>query len=136
MDVEKRNPSVLTGWAIVVEDYAPLRMLLVESLTEIGLHSLDFETADAALILLMEAHSGCPLVIADQGPPGRLQGAAFIEMVKARWPATSAILTSGFELDPATVPSSAIYLQKPYSIDALVNAVESCLQQDGSGIKI
>ncbi|RON48549.1 hypothetical protein BK666_08995 [Pseudomonas frederiksbergensis] len=126
----------LSGWAIIVEDYAPLRVLLGETLAEIGLQSLHFETADAALIFLLQTQGGCLLVIVDQGLPGRLQGAAFIDMVKANWPATSAILISGIELEPATVPSSTIYLQKPWSIDAFVHAVESCLQPDYSAGKI
>lgn len=136
MDSKRGKLPLLSGWAIVVEEYAPLRVLLVETLAEIGLQSLDFDTADAAFIFLKQTHGGCPLVIVDQGLPGRLQGMEFINMVKAKWPATSAILTSAFELDPATIPASIIYLQKPWSVDAFVHAVESCLQPDSSAGKI
>ncbi|MEB0223606.1 response regulator [Pseudomonas sp. 10S4] len=136
MDVGRRNLSPITGWAVVVEDDLTLRMLTVEILAEIGLQSLDFRTADAAFIFLLQTHGGCPLVIVDQGLPGRLQGGEFIEMVKSRWPTTSAILTSGLELDPAMVPASTIYLQKPWSMDAFVHAVENCLQPDYSAGKI
>jgi DNA-binding NtrC family response regulator len=136
MDTKWGKHPQLSGSAIVVEDYAPLRVLLVETLEEMGLQSLSFETTDAALIFLQQTHGGCSLVIVNQGLPGRLQGAAFIDMVKAKWPATSAILTSGVELEAAAVPSSTIYLQKPWSIDAFVHAVESCLQPDYSAGKI
>lgn len=42
----------------------------------------------------------------------------------------AAILTSGYQLDPATVPPAAIYLHKPWSLDDLVMAVASLLQPD------
>lgn len=84
MEVKRCNLPSLTGWVIFVDDDPTLRMLTVEILAEIGLQSLDFGTADAAFIFLLQTHGGCPLVIVDQGSPGRLQGGEFIEMVKAR----------------------------------------------------
>nr|WP_263597753.1 hypothetical protein [Pseudomonas fluorescens] len=62
--------------------------------------------------------------------PGQIQGIEFIEMVRGRWPYISAILTSGYLIDPATVPASTIYLHKPWSLDDLVIAVASLLQPD------
>ena len=101
---------------------------MVDILTEIGLHSVDFESADDALIYLLSMPEGCPLVIADHGLPGQLQGAEFIEMVKEKWPSTATILTSGYALDPSIVPSSTTYLQKPWSLNDLVMAVAILLQ--------
>ncbi|MNP79630.1 hypothetical protein D3C76_1775180 [compost metagenome] len=49
-------------------------------------------------------------------------------MVKAKWPATATILTSGYELDASIVPYSTTYLAKPWSIDDLVMAVVNLLQ--------
>lgn len=120
----------LTGWAIVVEDDPTLRMLMTEILAEIGVRSMDFTNADDALIHLLASNSGCPLVIADHGLPGQIQGAEFIEMVKAKWPSTAAILTSGYELEPATVPPSTTYLHKPWSMDEFVTAIANLLQPD------
>jgi len=128
VDVEWEKLSLVTGWVIVIEDDPTLRILMVDILTEIGLHSVDFETADDALVYLLSMPEGCPLVIADHGLPGQLQGAEFIEMVKAKWPSTSAILTSGYTLDPSDVPSSATYLAKPWSMNDLVMAVANLLQ--------
>jgi DNA-binding NtrC family response regulator len=89
---------------------------------------LDFETADDALMYLLQMQGNCPLVIADHGLPGQLQGAEFIEMVQSKWPSTPAILTSGYELEPVTVPSSTTYLHKPWSMDQLVTAIANLLQ--------
>ena len=94
------------------------------------------DTADDALIYLLEAHDQCRLVIADHGVPGQIQGIELIEMVKGRWPCIAAILTSGYLIDPTTVPPSTIYLHKPWSLDDLVIAVASLPQPDQSIRKI
>jgi CheY-like chemotaxis protein len=118
----------LTGWVIVVEDDPTLRVLIVEILADIGIYSMDFATADDALTYLLGSQSGCPLVIADYGLPGQIQGAEFIEMVKAKWPSTAAILTSGYELNSSHIPAKTTYLHKPWSLDDLVMAVANLLQ--------
>ena len=118
----------VTGWAVVVEHDPTLRMLMVEILTEIGLPSLDFETADDALNYLLSMPEGCPLVIADHDLPGHLKGIGLIKKVKARWPSTATILTSGYGLDASIVPYSTLYLEKPLFMDDLVVAVANLLQ--------
>jgi DNA-binding NarL/FixJ family response regulator len=102
----------------------------VDIVAEIGAKALAFETADDALTHLLQAHEQCRLVIADHGVPGQIQGIEFIEMVRSRWPTIAAILTSGYLIDPETVPASTIYLHKPWSLDDLVIAVASLLQPD------
>ena len=99
-------------------------------MAEIGAKAVAFETADDALTYLLEAHDQCRLVIADHSGPGQIQGIEFMEMVKGRWPYIAAILTSGYLIDPATVPPSTIYLHKPWSLDDLVISVASLLQPD------
>ena len=118
----------VTGWAVVVEHDPTLRMLMVEILTEIGLPSLDFETADDALNYLLSMPEGCPLVITDHDLPGHLKGIGLIKKVKARWPSTATILTSGYGLDASIVPYSTLYLEKPLFMDDLVVAVANLLQ--------
>lgn len=122
--------SLIMGWAIVVEDDPTVRTLIVEILNEIGLPSLDFDNADDALTYLRSMPDGCSLVISDQVLPGQLQGAEFIRMVKAKWPVTATILTSGYKLDASVVPYSTTYLAKPWSSDDLVMAVVKLLQPD------
>ncbi|MNN75116.1 hypothetical protein D3C81_1913900 [compost metagenome] len=99
-------------------------------MTEIGAKVVAFDSADDALTYLLEAHDQCRLVIADHGVPGQIQGIEFIEMVRGRWPYITAILTSGFLIDPATVPPATVYLHKPWSLDELVMAVASLLKPD------
>jgi DNA-binding NtrC family response regulator len=127
-DCEKSSP--LSESVIVVEDDPLLRGLIIEILSEIGLHSQAFDSADGALIHMLSTPHTSPLVIADHGLPGKLKGSDFIAVVKARWPSTATILTSGYSLDPAIVPPSTTYLQKPWSMGDLVKAVANSLQAD------
>jgi DNA-binding NtrC family response regulator len=127
---ERGKLSLVVGWAVVVEDDPAIRKLIVDILNEIGLLSLDFDTADDALTYLRSMPDGCPLVITDQALRGQLQGAEFIKMVKAKWPATASILTSGSVLEASIVPYSTTYLAKPWSKDDLVRAVANLLQPD------
>lgn len=130
MNVNWEGLLPVSGEVIVVEDDPTLRVLMSDILAELGAKSLAFEKADDALMYLLEAHGQCPLVIVDQGLPGQIQGAEFIEMVKGKWPSIGSILTSGYELDPAKTPQSTIYLHKPWSLDQLVVAVAAVLQPE------
>jgi DNA-binding NtrC family response regulator len=101
---------------------------MMEVLSDIGLPLLGFENADDAFTHLSEMQGECPLVIADQGLPGQLQGTEFIEKVKSQWPSIAAIQTSGYDEGSHAVPPSAIYLRKPWSLDELVATVATLLQ--------
>ena len=86
---------------------------MVDIVEEVGAKALAFDTADDALTYLLQAQSECRPVIADHGVPGQIQGIEFIEMVRGKWPSIAAILTSGYLIDPASIPPSTIYLHKP-----------------------
>ncbi|MBB3242042.1 DNA-binding response OmpR family regulator [Pseudomonas sp. Tn43] len=128
MNVNWKGLLPIHGEIIVIEDDPTLRSLMEDIVAEIGAKVVAFDTADDALTYLLEAHDQCRLVIADHGVPGQIQGTEFIEMVRGRWPSIAAILTSGYQIDPVTVPPAAIYLHKPWSLDDLVIAVASLLQ--------
>lgn len=130
---EKLPP--IEGRVIVVEDDPLLRLLTVEILSEMGMRCLAFSTADDALTHVLGMSDSCPLVIADQGLPGELQGADFIELINEKWPTTATILTSGYALDPSMVPSSTIYLDKPWSMNDLMMAVAKLLRPGDPRIK-
>lgn len=128
MNVNWEGLLPIHGEIIVIEDDPTLRSLMEDIVTEIGAKVVAFDTADDALTYLLEAHDQCRLVIADHGVPGQIQCIEFVEMVRGRWPYITAILTSGYLIDPATVPPATIYLHKPWSLDELVMAVASLLQ--------
>jgi DNA-binding NtrC family response regulator len=118
----------IEGSVIVIEDDPNLRALMEEIVSEVGGKAISFKTADDALTYLLQTHEQCRLVIADHGVPGQIQGIEFIEMVSGRWPSIAAILTSGYLIDPESVPDSSIYLHKPWSLDDLVFTMATLLK--------
>jgi DNA-binding NtrC family response regulator len=118
----------ISGKVIVIEDDPTLRLLMADILKGIGAESLAFETADDALMSMLEERVPCPLVVVDHALPGQVQGAEFITMVNGKWPSTGSILISGYLLEPATIPPSTKYLLKPWSLDEFVVAVAEILQ--------
>lgn len=130
MNVNWEGLLPVQGEIIVIEDDLTLRELMVDIVEEVGAKASAFETADDALTYLLQAQSECRLVIADHGVPGQIQGIEFIEMVRGKWPSIAAILTSGYLIDPASIPPSTIYLHKPWSLDDLILAIATLLQPD------
>lgn len=128
MNVNWEGILPIEGTVIVVEDDATLRPLMADILSEVGADVLAFETADDALTHMLDSHGKFPLVVVDDSLPGQIQGIEFVEMAKARWPSVAAILTSGYLIDPTTLPPETIYLHKPWSLDDLVVSVAALLQ--------
>ncbi|MCX2898734.1 response regulator [Pseudomonas mandelii] len=128
MNVNWEGILPIRGKVIVIEDDPTLQMLLTDIMKEIGAETVAFDTADDALTYLLQANGECPLVIADHGVPGQVQGTEFIQMIKGRWPHIAAILTSGYLIGPETVPADTIYLHKPWSLDDMVVAVAALIQ--------
>lgn len=128
MNVNWEGLLPIKGLVIVVEDDPTLRGLMADILADIAADVIEFGTADDALTYLLEHRGECSLAIVDHGLPGQIQGAEFIELTKTRWPAIATILTSGYLIEPATVPSGTIYLHKPWSMDDFVNSISALLQ--------
>jgi DNA-binding NtrC family response regulator len=120
----------IDGEILVVEDDPTLRRITQHIVEELGAKTVTFETADEALVYLLQSSQHCCLVIADYGLPGQINGMELIRLVREKWPSVRSLLMSGYELLPATVPAPTVYLQKPWTIDELLVAVAGLLQPD------
>lgn len=118
-----------TGLVIVIEDEPVLRMLLEETLAEIGFSSATFDNAASALTHLISIKGDCTLIIADQGLSGGIQGSEFIRLANEQWPSIPSILTSGYLIDEQVMPPSTFYLHKPYTLGKLETAIATVLSQ-------
>ncbi|WP_238591719.1 response regulator [Pseudomonas abietaniphila] len=116
------------GEIIVVEDDDILRALLADILQDIPAQFSLFATADEAYehVLVTELH--CPLLLTDYGLPGRLNGSQLALNFQARWPGIAIILTSGYDIDPQTLPADFAYLPKPWTGQQLVELIADLLQ--------
>lgn len=126
------NPRRIDGEILIIEDDSTLRTLTQQIVEEIGARTVAFETADQALVYLLQSRLPCCLAIVDYGVPGQINGMGFIRMVRGKWPSTKTILMSGYEFMRETVPSPTVYLQKPWSVEELINVLTYLLQPDYS----
>lgn len=119
----------IAGHVIVIEDDPVVRMLLEETLAEIGLTSASFDNAASALTHLTNINGECALIIADQGLPGGIQGSELIRLAMEKWPSIPSILTSGYLVNEQLIPPSTTYLAKPYTLNDLETTIATSLGQ-------
>lgn len=115
---------------IIVEDDDVLRQLLSDFFSDHGLINQAFETADDALIYLLELRVSPSLVFTDHLLPGQVSGVEFVNMICKRWPEVPVIVNSGFESDEIMqdCADQVVYLQKPWDLEKLALAVQHALQ--------
>lgn len=118
----------INGDIVVVEDDDILRPLMVDILSGIRAKIVAFPTADDALMHVLDSHGHCSVLIADHGVPGQLNGTELAAMFRAKWPRIAVIVTSGYELEPETLPDGVAYLQKPWAVDQLIKTIANMLQ--------
>lgn len=112
---------------LVVEDDEVLRLLTAEAITLLGVRVMDCASADEALPML-ESPSSIALVITDICMSGSMDGLELAKVIWSRWPCLPVILTSGNTVIPVgLLPSNAIFLLKPWTLDALHQAVRTYL---------
>lgn len=118
----------VSGDVVIVEDDPVLRALMEDILEGIRARCVAFESADDALMHVLGSHGQCGLLITDHGVPGQIDGTELSHMFRAKWPNIPVIITSGYELDIGTLPEGVSYLQKPWTIDSLIQTVGNLLQ--------
>ena len=99
---------------LVVEDEPLVRMFAVDVLEEGGFAPLEASDAEEAIRIIDEHHE-IRLLFTDIDMPGRMDGLALAEQVKAKRPRIEVIITSGKRHPPATAPSPGDFLPKPYT---------------------
>lgn len=112
----------------VVEDDPLLCQILEDVLQDRGAVCAAFATADDALVAILG--SGQPdLLITDHLVPGQLTGADLAQLLTSRWPSLPIIITTGYGYNiQSDLPSSVVYLQKPWLPQVLEDAITQALR--------
>jgi two-component system, cell cycle sensor histidine kinase and response regulator CckA len=115
--------------ALVVEDEAPVRLVLARALTRAGWRVLAAETAESALEMLHgpdESSDSQPsVVISDVVMPG-MDGPALVRAVRRICPGIPAVLVSGYAepvLRQDLAAADIAFLAKPYATAELLDLV-------------
>lgn len=117
----------MPGCAIVVEDDEILRDVITSALALLGINSTEFSSADAALAYL-GSDEPVSLVVTDVHMPGAHDGLELAQHVWKTLPTLPVIIISGQAVIPDELLScSSIFLRKPFSVDALHDAVTALM---------
>lgn len=114
---------------VIVQAEKILREVMSEAFSNTGARVYAFSTADEAMRHLLAEKKPCALVVSDQRVPGELQGEELLARVHDRWPSVMAILISAYKVGVIKRPPTAVFLQKPWCIDDLMEAAASVHRQ-------
>jgi DNA-binding NtrC family response regulator len=108
---------------LLIEDNAPLRRLMEQTLADAGLRVTGASCADQALLALSSGPQA-DILLCDIRMPGCLDGLELCRWVERMYPRTTIMLQTGF---PGLNTGHFRVLQKPFSPDELVAYVREGL---------
>ena len=119
---QQKRPAVL-----IVEDDADIRSLTVALLEDEQLDTIECESAEAALAVMLIGGREVAMIFADVRLPGVMNGVDLAWEVKLRWPLLPMILTSGHPREGVgELPPGIVYMSKPWHpLNVLVAAEQA-----------
>jgi signal transduction histidine kinase/ActR/RegA family two-component response regulator len=127
-DAIEADNRLRTAW--VVEDEAPVRELVARTLAEEGFRVVTAADGADALRLLEEGLDPPAVVIADLVMP-HVNGRQLADAVLARFPDVPVLFMSGYAgedvIRRGLMPEHAAFLQKPFTREDLIQALEAVL---------
>src|SRR5216110_3627224 len=100
---------------LIVEDDAELRSLTAALLQDEQMDTIECESAEAALAIMLIGGREVAMIFADVRLRGVMNGIDLAREVKMRWPLLPVILTSGHPRERAgDLPPGVAYMPKPW----------------------
>ena len=116
---------------LVAEDDELLRIMVTEFLNLQGYRTLVASNGTEALELFRQHHSEIDMVFTDMVMPEGVSGKELITKLQTQKPGLKYLLTSGYSLEllyaNEWMDDKGIFLQKPYQLSKLLDAIEICL---------
>jgi two-component system, cell cycle sensor histidine kinase and response regulator CckA len=122
------------GTILLVEDGEALRLLVRELLESAGYTVVDVDAPDKALSLVQSTPGPIHLVLTDMAMP-RMNGQELAKQIATLKPEARFVFMSGYSDqamgDQGTLEPGALFLQKPFTMDALLRTIRLAL---GTGL--
>jgi DNA-binding NtrC family response regulator len=113
---------------LIVEDDAELRSLTAALFEDEQLETIECESAEAALAILLIGGREVAMIFADVRLRGVMDGIDLAREVKMRWPLLPVILTSGHPRERVgELPPGVAYMRKPWRPLNVLIAAEQAL---------
>jgi DNA-binding NtrC family response regulator len=117
---QQKRPAVL-----IVEDDPDIRSLTAALLEDEQLDTIECESAEAALAVMLIGRREVAMIFADVRLPGVMNGVDLAWEVKLRWPLLPMILTSGHPREGVgELPPGVVYMSKPWQPLSVLIAAE------------
>jgi CheY-like chemotaxis protein len=116
---------------LVVDDEPTIRMLIADTLGELGYRAI--EAADAATGLkVLESDVKIDLLISDVGLPGEMNGNEMVELARIHRPNIKVLFITGYA-DNAAITNGRLepgvqVMSKPFSMDKLASRIRSIIE--------
>ena len=118
---------------LIVEDDAELRSLTAALLEDEQLDTIECESAEAALAVLLLGGREVAMMFADIRLPGAMDGIDLAWEVKLRWPLLPVVLTSGYSCERVgDLPPGVAYMPKPWQPLNVLVAAKEALRRNGA----
>jgi DNA-binding NtrC family response regulator len=115
---------------LLVEDAEALRLLVRELLENAGYTVVDADTPDKALSMVEATPGPIHLLVTDMVMP-RMNGQELARRIAVLKPEARVVFMSGYSDqtmgDQGTLPPDALFLQKPFTVDALLKTIRRAL---------
>jgi DNA-binding NtrC family response regulator len=123
---------------LIVEDDAELRSLTAALFEDGELDTIECESAEAALAIMLIRGRDVAMIFADVRLRGVMDGIDLAREVKMRWPCLSVILTSGYPRKLfGELPPGVAYMPKPWQpLNLLVAAEQALASGRGEALSI
>jgi DNA-binding NtrC family response regulator len=113
---------------LIVEDDPDLRSLTAALLEDENLATIECESAEAALAILLMGGCDVVMILADVRLRGVMDGVDLAWEVKQRWPFLPMVLTSGHPRERVgQLPPGVAYMRKPWQPLNVLIAAERAL---------
>jgi DNA-binding NtrC family response regulator len=113
---------------LIVEDDAELRSLTAALFEDEQMDTIECESAEAALAILLIGEREVAMIFADIRLRGVMDGVDLAREVKMRWPLLPVILTSGHPRERVgALPPGVAYMPKPWQPLNVLIATEQAL---------
>jgi CheY-like chemotaxis protein len=113
---------------LIAEDEFLVRLTIAEFLRDAGYNVIEASNADEALEIF-KSGSAIDLLFSDVRMPGSMDGCELARRVRAAWPETQIILTSGYSegLLTARSVSEDFVVPKPYRPQAILTTIRTAI---------
>ena len=131
--IEPTAEPMLSGTVLVVDDEAPVRLMIEQVLKRMGLRVLTAADGEEAIARFQEHAHEITFVILDLTMP-KLDGVKTLAELRRHQPKVKAVLTSGYDVEGSNLQylleGFAAFIRKPFQLEALITVARRMCAKD------